>query len=165
LKVVRRCLFRDPDESTPSMLSYERTLSVTVYRTSFTFYSCMGSKHHDPHLIRIEYGQIIKNESKPKLVAKQTNPIPQEKRGRLFPKEIMYCPIGKCKMKAQKMLSQDLNDPTQEIFHCPGSAKANHNGHYLKVCHGYLDGSFPQATGIHRSEGKVGILIVTIDYS
>ncbi len=160
MTVVRRCLFRDPDETTPSILTYERTLSVTVYRTSFTFYSCMGSKHHNPHLIRIEYGQIVKNEKtkKPKLVTKQTNPIPLEKRGRLFPKEIMYCPIGKCKMKPQKMLSQELNDQTQEIFHCPGSAKANHNGHYLKVCHGFLDGSFPQTS-------KVGILIITIDNS
>jgi len=162
LTVIRRCLFRDPDETTPSILTYERTLSVTVYRTSFTFYSCMGSKHHNPHLMRIEYGQIVKNETtkKPKLITKQTNPIPLEKRERLFAKEIMYCPIGKCKMKTQKVLTQTLNDPTQEVFHCPGSAKANHNGHYLKVCHGFLDGGFPQITS---SEGKIGILIVTID--
>ena len=160
MTVIRRCIFKDPDESLPSMLSYERTLSVTVYRTSFTVYSCMGSKHHDPHLIRIEYGQIVKNDDsrKPKLVAKQTNPIPLEKRARLFGKDTMFCPIGKCKLKIQKILSHQLPDGNQDVdvFRCPGSIKANHHGHYMKVCHGFLDGNFPESK-------KVGILIITIE--
>lgn len=156
MTVIRRCVFKDPDESLPSMLSYERTLSVTVYRTSFTVYSCMGSRHHNPHLIRIEYGQIVKDDSrKGKLVAKQTNPIPNEKRTRLFPNETMFCPIGKCKMKYQKILTDQLEDSsTQDIYRCPGSVKANHHGHYMKICHGKLDGSF---------SSDIGILILTIE--
>jgi len=150
-------VFKDPDESLPSILSYERTLSVTVYRTSFTVYSCMGSKHHNPHFIRIEYGKIVRDDSrKPKLIAKQTNPIPLEKRGRLFPNESLFCPIGKCKMKYQKVLTQDIGDLTQDIYRCPGSLKANHHGHFIKICHGILDGSFSNSS-------KVGIIILTIE--
>lgn len=157
MTVIRRCLFKDPDEPLPSILSYERTLSVTVYRTSFTVYSCMGSKHHNPHLIRVEYGKIIKNDTKKaQLIAKQTNPIPLKMRNRLFANGVMYCLIGKCKMKFQKMMSDDLGDSTQEVYRCPGSLKANHHGHYLKVCHGFLDGNFPESK-------KVGILIITIE--
>ncbi len=157
MTVIRRCLFKDPDESLPSILMYERTLSVTVYRTSFTFYSCMGSSHHPPHLIRLEYGQIVRSDSsKPKIVAKQTNPIPLKKRKRLFPREVMFCPIGKCKLKVQKVLTQELEDhETQEIFRCPGSVKANHHGHFLKVCHGFLDGML--------GDTENGILIITIE--
>lgn len=157
MTVIRRCIFKDPDESLASILTYERTLSVTVYRTSFTVYSCMGSRHHEPHLIRIEYGQVVRTDSKKlKLIAKQTNPIPLEKRGRLFPKDTMYCPIGKCKLKHQKMLTEDLHETSQDIYRCPGSVKANHHGHYMKVCHGFLQGDFPQSQ-------KVGILIITIE--
>ncbi len=157
MTVVRRCIFRDPDEALAGILTYERTLSVTVYRTSFTVYSCMGSRHHESHLIRIEYGQVVRTDSKKlKLIAKQTNPIPKEKRGRLFPKDIMYCPIGKCKLKYQKMLSEELFDHSQDVYRCPGSIKANHHGHYMKVCHGFLQGDFPQSQ-------KVGILIITIE--
>lgn len=116
----------------------------------------MGSKHHAPHLIRIEYNKLVKAENKPKLIAKQANPIPMQKRKRLFPKGVLYCPVGKCKMKPQKGMTEELNDPTQDIFRCPGSAKANHNGHYLKVCHGILDGTFSDNSG-------VGILVITIE--
>jgi len=160
MTVVRRCLFKDPDESLPSILSYERTLSVTVYRTSFTVYSCMGSRHHDPHLIRIEYGKLLRTDtSKPKLIAKQTNPIPLEKRSRLFPFGMMNCPIGKCRMKYQKFLSSTLEDATEDIYKCPGSVKANHHGHFMKVCHGFLDGGFSTSP----EESKIGILIITLE--
>lgn len=116
----------------------------------------MGSKHHKPHLIRVEYGQVVRTDSsKPKLVAKQTNPIPLQKRGRIFPKEIMYCPVGKCKMKFQKVLSVELQGDHQEVFRCPGSVKANHHGHFVKVCHGFLDGKL--------DDTDVGILIITIE--
>jgi len=151
LTVIRRCLFRDPDEQYPNILTYERSLSITVYRTSFTIYSCIGSKHHSPHFIRIEYGSIVRGDvRKPKLIAKQTNAIPEEQRQRLFPNEVLHCPIGKVPMRFQKVLTEQLNDPTQDIFRCPGSVKANHHGHYCKVSHG-------------RLENDSGIICLTIE--
>lgn len=151
MTTIRRCLFKDEEEHLPSMLSYERSLSITVYRTSFTVYSCMGSKHHDPHIIRIEFGNIIRNDSKkPKLVSKQTNPIPLEKRERLFPNSSAFCPIGKVPMRFQKILTKELQDKTQDIFRCPGSVKANHHGHFCKVSHGKL-------------ENGTGIITLTIE--
>lgn len=157
MTVIRRCLFKDPDESLPSILSYERTLSVTVYRTSFTVYSCMGSRHHKPHFIRIESGQLVRSDVRRlKLITKQTNPIPLLKRQRLFPHDVAFCPIGKCKIKFQKVLTEQLEDnsDSQDIYRCPGSVKANHHGHYMKVCHGLLESS---------DELIKGILIITIE--
>ena len=151
MTIIRRCLFKDPDEQLPSMLSYERSLSITVYRTSFTIYSCMGSKHHSPHLIRIEYGNLVRSDTlKPHLIAKQTNSIPKEKRKRLFANDSIHCPIGKVPMRFQKVLTEQLGDSTQDIFRCPGSTKGNHHGHYCKLSHGTL-------------ESGEGIIILTIE--
>jgi len=160
MTVIRRCLFKDEDEPLPSILRYERSLSITVYRTSFTIYSCMGSRHHEPHLIRIEFGNFVKNanSTRPRLVVKQTNPIPKENRDRIFHRaKILQCPIGKCDMKFQKTLTEDLEDSTADIYKCKGSTKANHFGHYMKICHGRLEG------GHDPMGGPIGILCITIE--
>ena len=101
---------------------------------------------HEPHLLRLEDTNTI--------ITTKTFAIPQNSRMRLFQRKAgkweLHCPIARSQMRFQPTMTNDMGEPTVDIFRCLGTAHG-HFSHFVKLQHGK----------IKIGKMEIGILVAT----